>query len=1232
MTPMQISGHVFLADFGTQVLSGDECDSCQICTPKLEANLNSVDLKVLLGRAGPRDTPLKLRIKSATLNQTTASAPAFELTGAMTSALQIIGAVSERHRQFVAPQWMADLAEVRDVGDNLLRTEIKLYHGKGTLSGGFYPGEDLFKTFTFTPESTGTVQTLRITETIEGGTKETLYSLDSVSGQWNLVTDSGARKVTLTQSVSGPLRTVTREIRNAANTLVSKEQENFTAYAWGERLTSRVRDPDGLALTETWEYETNSALPAYKRVVFTSNEVGYWQKFAYDTSGRITKTTSCHLNAPSTAAESECRVANTVYDGENRTEWETLRGQEVSRRYVFVSTTGNKTTERVEVCTVPEAAAGASTNLVTITEYDGTGETVTFPDSTIRQTTYAPLPAGGLRTTVETGKTVSGAVTDGTRSVSETDSMGHPLLSSETDIASGELLSQAVTSATDAFGRAEHIDYLDGSSESFSYGCCGLEQSTDRDGVTTVFGHDDFGNVDSELRAGITWGYLYDPLGHLLRSTRTGSDSVEIITGGADYNLAGRQTATYGLLGTTGVSEVNVSGGGLLRTETLPGGATLITKTAADGRMLEISGTAEHPRTYAYEEQSGFQITKEILVGENGATTEFSKTFTDMAGRVKRIESSGRGATVKDYNAKGQLSSSADADSVTTLYAYNDCGELETTAIDLNRDGQIGTGDPATTTVRSVTGSGFTAALRTAVSEASETGPVTSSVTDQFLHSRTVTQTSFGLSTTTATTLSGSTRTDTTTLPDGSTTTRISTDGRLANENHSGGGKASLSLGYQYDARGRLWKVTDARVNTITTYTYYDSDLVHEIIRGDQTVTYQYDSLGHRTNEALPGARTITRTYKPAGEIETIGGNAAYPVSFTYDPQGRRETMTTATGTTTWIYDPVTGFLERKKDAAQKPTIYTYTLAGRVDTRLWARGVLTDYGYDNAGRLATIDYSDSTPDVGILYDQRNRPKQITDAAGTRIPAFTDAGQPGGETITGGLLDGFSTDTGYDSLQRKNAFSVSRGAATLASTGWTHDALSRLESVTQGNDTGTYVYHPNSNLVNTLTLKRGTATVLTTSKTFDALDRLDVLSHSPAAGSAGSFDYDYNAAGLRDRITLADSSHWDIGYNDRGEVTGGVRKTSTETVFPGQSFGYEFDAIGNRLTATTNGHVSIYAPNDLNQYTSRTVPGYLDILGEAASDADVTVNGLASERLGNYFRTELSVNNTAASTF
>src|SRR5206468_2441820 len=58
----------------------------------------------------------------------------------------------------------------------------------------------------------------------------------------------------------------------------------------------------------------------------------------------------------------------------------------------------------------------------------------------------------------------------------------------------------------------------------------------------------------------------------------------------------------------------------------------------------------------------------------------------------------------------------------------------------------------------------------------------------------------------------------------------------------------------------------------------------------------------------------------------------------------------------------------------------------------------------------------------------------------------------------------------------------------------------------------------------------------------------------------------------------------------------------------------------------------YSVDNLNQYTSRTVPGFLDDLGSANSNATVTIwssDGSFAQtyRRGDYFRAELPLNNS-----
>ena len=74
-------------------------------------------------------------------------------------------------------------------------------------------------------------------------------------------------------------------------------------------------------------------------------------------------------------------------------------------------------------------------------------------------------------------------------------------------------------------------------------------------------------------------------------------------------------------------------------------------------------------------------------------------------------------------------------------------------------------------------------------------------------------------------------------------------------------------------------------------------------------------------------------------------------------------------------------------------------------------------------------------------------------------------------------------------------------------------------------------------------------------------------------------------------------------------------------------------IGERqsvsLRETNNGHIGEYTVNLLNQYTERTVPGVVDIIGEATESAKVVVNTTPATQLGTYFHAEVEVDNVAA---
>ena len=122
--------------------------------------------------------------------------------------------------------------------------------------------------------------------------------------------------------------------------------------------------------------------------------------------------------------------------------------------------------------------------------------------------------------------------------------------------------------------------------------------------------------------------------------------------------------------------------------------------------------------------------------------------------------------------------------------------------------------------------------------------------------------------------------------------------------------------------------------------------------------------------------------------------------------------------------------------------------------------------------------------------------------------------------------------------------------------------------------------------------------------------------------------EFDSMNRRKKITREDGTRWDYGYNNKGEVTSGIRrKIATAQDIPGWSLGYDFDEIGNRKTTATNGRTSTYGANSLNQITTRTIPRAFDILGKASAGSSASVNSQAASRLDEWFSKEVSTANT-----
>jgi len=317
-----------------------------------------------------------------------------------------------------------------------------------------------------------------------------------------------------------------------------------------------------------------------------------------------------------------------------------------------------------------------------------------------------------------------------------------------------------------------------------------------------------------------------------------------------------------------------------------------------------------------------------------------------------------------------------------------------------------------------------------------------------------------------------------------------------------------------------------------------------------------------------PDQSVVNSTYLLTGELAQQSGSRTYPVAYSYDYAGRMQTMTTwssfgnpATArVTTWVYDGQCGWLTNKVYADGTGPAYTYTPAGRLQSRAWVRTdgsnnpITTTYAYDAAGGLANILYSDATPSVTNRYDRLGRLTQQATANYQVSSTYNLAGGLLAESYSGGPLTGLAVTNRYDPFLRRTNLAVLQSNNPLLQQSFGYDAASRLQTVSDGHgDSATYSYLANSPLVWQIAFKTNSTTRMTTTKQYDYLNRLTSISSQPSGTGVPpvSSHYAYNLANQRTQDKLADGSYWVYQYDALGQVISGIKYFYDGTLVPGK---------------------------------------------------------------------------------
>ena len=812
----------------------------------------------------------------------------------------------------------------------------------------------------------------------------------------------------------------------------------------------------------------------------------------------------------------------------------------------------------------------------------------------------------------------------------------------------------------DSLGRVTRTETWNGSTM-----LSGVEETLDaRDRVIarTLEGRDG-GTIDTYEAAFLTNGDLAwerDALGRLIEhdtQRQSGGHTVRTTTL-PDSALIARETRTWpdGRLHRESGLAVN-------DTETTYGfeadpdttGNTLETRTTT---FLDASGTPTGEFRTLASRPSGL-LRLEHRPAADGSGTVTARTVLDTAGRTVESE---------------------DVHGVITRFEYPDPFTSIRT-LDADQDGSLGAADTATRNRRIWASANGTTVQRQTVEEWNEVGAwelVSQSdreTIDVDADGMEAWQLTYGAETyTLESPLSGSLRTVTTTFPDGTGSISQLDGGRLDwTRRLDTSGSHLRTVTRSYDEFWRVGSVIDS-IDGTTTWLYDDLGRItsetlpdpdpSDPADGPETRTTAYTLLANGNEQQVvthPGTVTTTTVLDPQGRTVLRYGFGTWPEAWTYDPAGRQATLTTwqdfdtTSGTglagetvTRWEYNAA-GLLVQKHyndspTTSEPGSLHAYTPGGLLLTRTLPRNgsdsqpIVVTYDYEDGetgephtARLIGVSYGTNTPntdDVIYTWDNRGRLETVEDGSGRRRLNY-ETGQVVSDLYETGPLAGFGHSLSLDPANgyRPSGRFILSPSGTLRSESLAYDAFGRMDALTVDDDTVAYGFHHDTAFPTTTTVSRdGTASV-SQGRVYDRRGRLDSIDASDGTATFFSAAQSFDAHGRVNRITLDSGAYWDYGYDSMGQVISGVKKDSVGTALPGYNFGYGFDSIGNRESATREATTEAYTPNFLNQITEIDHGGLLHLLGTADASASVLVDGAAATRSGDLFYGTIGGNNT-----
>lgn len=625
-------------------------------------------------------------------------------TDSLTEDMEVIRDANYCIRQIKAKDGLLDIVVISQY-----RFEIRRYPSEsvGTKVGELYQviGPAVQILSVANPDMTSVNNHIVITDT--RGTTSLVYDYtwDAIQKGWKRDVCNGICEdsVTTTWNAANTQMTMLVEsIDPVSQTVLQRTEKIMEQKPWGMTLISRTSDPGGANEEKVhYEYQETIGSSGYGGLKKVTNADGSTVIYEYDSLNRIIREHKGYDNVAADTSSYSGWTLEKYYtplsgSGDNgtvsplspRTVIQKYMGNEIGRTYYIYKENETQVIECVDIGAAWTNANNLkkTTFLIGSGTYEGRIEKIFHVDGTL--TTYAYTATNGIETTTtESGEGDTGLtyVVDGTKTVSVEGVEGELLSTTVYDVATNIKLDEVIYSNFDPDNRPQLISYMDGSTETFIYGCCGLEYHKDRGGVETTYVNDEMQRVKLETRLNIQTEFDYDAVGNLKKISRIGTDQSTITLTTRAYDLQGNLISEINALGGTNTfSNVEDSYYGRIETKTNPDGGVEIRTYNKDGKLYKVEGDATFETRYyrdrAYENGVWRFYTETQKKDDSGNyNIEWVKSYQDMLGRnyltTYNDPSYSYARQESFFNNKGQLIRQEDPDGVTTLFGYNDLGK-----------------------------------------------------------------------------------------------------------------------------------------------------------------------------------------------------------------------------------------------------------------------------------------------------------------------------------------------------------------------------------------------------------------------------------------------------------------------------------------------------------------------------------------------------------------------------